>query len=54
MKQPYPNCPYSPSSTTGCLIYVKTYPVTDTTARFVVGDDFQEPEATIYGIEGRT
>ncbi|MFM7905070.1 MAG: cupin domain-containing protein [Microcystis sp.] len=41
-----PNCPYSPSSITGCLIYVKTYPVTDTTARFVVGDDFQEPEAT--------
>lgn len=42
-----PNCSYSFSSTTGCLIYVKTYLVTDTTARFVVGEDFQHPEETI-------
>ncbi len=35
-----PNCPYNPASETGCLIYVKTYPLENTT-RFVVGEDFQ-------------
>jgi len=38
-----PNCPYNPSSETGCLIYVKTYPA-DNTSRFVVGKDFQHPD----------
>jgi anti-sigma factor ChrR (cupin superfamily) len=37
-----PNYPYSPASETGCLLYVKTYPV-DKTKRFVVGKDFQHP-----------
>ena len=36
-----PNCPYSPASETGCLIYVKSYPLDVT--RFVVGEDFQHP-----------
>jgi anti-sigma factor ChrR (cupin superfamily) len=38
------NCPYSPASKNGCLIYVKTYP-TDT-IRFIVGEDFREPWET--------
>ena len=42
-----PNCLYQPSSKTGCLIYVKTYPVTERTVRFLVGDDFQCPEQTV-------
>lgn len=42
-----PNCPYSPFSETGCLIYVKTYPVADERERFVVSEDFQHPEETI-------
>ena len=35
-----PNCPYSPASKNGCLVYVKTYP-TDNTKRFIVGKEFQ-------------
>ncbi len=42
-----PNCPYSPASATGCLIYVKTYPVADEVERFVVSEDFQQPEETL-------
>lgn len=42
-----PGCPYSPTSETGCLIYVKTYPVISETARFIVGEDFQHPHETI-------
>ncbi len=40
-----PNCAYSPRSETGCLIYVKTYPVDRT--RFIVGEDFQHPPETL-------
>ncbi|MEA5469316.1 cupin domain-containing protein [Spirulina sp. 06S082] len=36
-----PNLPYSPASETGCLIYVKTYPIE--TTRFIVGKDFRHP-----------
>ncbi|MGB7711320.1 MAG: cupin domain-containing protein [Microcoleus sp.] len=36
-----PNSPYSPSSATGCLVYVKTYPLDST--RFIVGKDFRQP-----------
>lgn len=39
-----PGCSYSPSSATGCTIYVKTYPL-DTT-RFMVGKDFRHPFET--------
>jgi anti-sigma factor ChrR (cupin superfamily) len=41
-----PNSPYSPSSETGCLIYVKTYPVTPKPSRFVVSEDFRHPDET--------
>ncbi|ELR97154.1 cupin domain-containing protein [Gloeocapsa sp. PCC 73106] len=37
-----PNYAYSPFSETGCLIYVKTYPVTNP-ARFLVSEDFRQP-----------
>ncbi|WP_218616889.1 cupin domain-containing protein [[Phormidium ambiguum] IAM M-71] len=40
-----PNCPYSPASKDGCLIYVKTYPA-DNTTRFIVGEDFRHPGET--------
>ncbi|KMW70340.1 hypothetical protein WN50_36075 [Limnoraphis robusta CS-951] len=40
-----PHCAYSPRSETGCLIYVKTYPVDRT--RFIVGEDFQHPPETL-------
>jgi hypothetical protein len=44
----YPPCePYSPASETGCLIYVKTYPIVDSTLRFIVDDQFQHPEETV-------
>lgn len=36
-----PDLPYSPSSTTGCMVYVKTYPIYG--ERFIVGADFQHP-----------
>ena len=36
-----PNSSYSPSSATGCLVYVKTYPLEST--RFIVGEDFRQP-----------
>ncbi|HLO48115.1 MAG TPA: cupin domain-containing protein [Kamptonema sp.] len=36
-----PNCPYHPSSATGCTIYVKAYP--KYTTRFIVGEDFKHP-----------
>ncbi|MUG95353.1 anti-sigma factor [Scytonema sp. UIC 10036] len=39
-----PNCSYSPSSTTGCMVYVKTY-AKDAT-RFLVGEEFQHPFET--------
>lgn len=39
-----PNSPYSPSSATGCLVYVKTYPLDAT--RFIVGKDFRHPFET--------
>jgi hypothetical protein len=42
-----PNQPYNPSSETGCLIYVKTYPVIDEASRFMVSETFQHPEETI-------
>lgn len=42
-----PNCSYRPSSETGCLIYVKTYPVAREEERFVVSEDFQHPEETM-------
>lgn len=38
-----PGCSYSPSSATGCMVYVKTYPIDAT--RFIVGKDFRHPEA---------
>lgn len=42
-----PNCPYSPASETGCLIYIKSYPPDST--RFVVGEDFQHPDPKNLG-----
>ncbi len=39
-----PGCSYSPSSATGCLLYVKTYPLN--TNRFIVGKDFKHPSET--------
>ena len=36
-----PYSPYHPASETGCVIYVKTYPI-DTT-RFIVSEDFSHP-----------
>jgi anti-sigma factor ChrR (cupin superfamily) len=42
-----PNQPYSPASATGCLIYVKTYPIIDESARFIVSETFQHPEETL-------
>lgn len=42
-----PNQAYSPASATGCLIYVKTYPVIDQASRFVVSETFQQPEETV-------
>lgn len=39
-----PNCPYSPGSETGCLVYVKTYPTYAT--RFIVGEEFRHPFET--------
>jgi anti-sigma factor ChrR (cupin superfamily) len=35
-----PNCPYSPASKDGCMIYVKTYQA-DSKTRFIVGEDFR-------------
>ncbi|MGF1492406.1 MAG: cupin domain-containing protein [Microcoleaceae cyanobacterium] len=40
-----PNCPYSPQTETGCIVYVKTYPTEN--IRFVVGADFQHPPETL-------
>jgi anti-sigma factor ChrR (cupin superfamily) len=41
-----PDSPYNPSSATGCMVYVKTYPIS--TTRFIVGAEFQHPlEANI-------
>lgn len=37
-----PDCPYTPFSQTGCLVYVKTYPAHGS-PRFVVGKDFRQP-----------
>lgn len=42
-----PNYSYRPSSKTGCLIYVKSYPAVDDAERFVVSEDFQQPEEAI-------
>lgn len=42
-----PNQPYSPVSTDGCLIYVKTYPVLDESSRFIVSETFQQPEEAL-------
>lgn len=39
-----PGQPYCPASATGCLIYVKTYPVIDEAERFIVSENFQQPE----------
>ncbi|CAD5964305.1 cupin domain-containing protein [Planktothrix agardhii] len=39
-----PGYSYSPSSATGCLLYVKTYPLD--IHRFIVGKDFQHPSET--------
>jgi anti-sigma factor ChrR (cupin superfamily) len=40
-----PNQTYSPSSATGCLVYVKTYP--RATMRFIVGKNFRHPWETV-------
>jgi anti-sigma factor ChrR (cupin superfamily) len=42
-----PHQPYCPASPTGCLIYVKTYPVLDNASRFIVDENFQHPEETM-------
>lgn len=42
-----PYQPYSLASETGCLIYVKTYPVVDSALRFIVDKEFQHPEETV-------
>jgi anti-sigma factor ChrR (cupin superfamily) len=36
-----PHIAYSPSSPTGCVIYIKTYP--ESATRFIVGADFRHP-----------
>ena len=40
-----PDCSYTPSSATGCMVYVKTYP--EYATRFIVGKDFRHLVETI-------
>ncbi|HEY9658154.1 MAG TPA: cupin domain-containing protein, partial [Allocoleopsis sp.] len=40
-----PHSSYSPSTETGCLIYVKTYPAANP-SRFMVGEDFRHPNSS--------
>lgn len=42
-----PRQPYHPSSETGCLLYVKTYPVINDASRFMVSETFKHPEETL-------
>jgi len=42
-----PNQTYSAASETGCLLYVKTYPVINEATRFIVSETFKHPAETI-------